>query len=121
MRNLSLSDHACPQSVFGMNVKEINPGSLETLVRYVWVTIVLTLITVYVVVTLQAHTSFHEPGDGLQKRAAWPILLIWKILPEKVKGNVKVWKKHRVEMWKHRVEMWKKNRRARKGEDPEAE
>jgi hypothetical protein len=111
MPNLSLSDHTCPQSVFGMNVKEINPGSLETLVRYIWVTIVLTLITVYVVITLQAHTSFHEPGAGLQKRAAWPILLI---LPEKVKGNVKVWKKHR-------VEMWKKNRRARKGEDPEAE
>jgi hypothetical protein len=64
-----------------MNVKEINPGSLETLVRYIWVTIVLTLITVYVVVTLQAHTSFHEPGAGLQGRAAWPILLIWKILP----------------------------------------
>ncbi|KAJ8586915.1 hypothetical protein M405DRAFT_883015 [Rhizopogon salebrosus TDB-379] len=75
-------------SVFGMNVKEINPGSLETLVRYVWVTIVLTLITVYVVVTLQAHTSFHEPGAGLQRRAAWPILFIWKMLPEKVKEPV---------------------------------
>jgi hypothetical protein len=89
MPNLSLSDHICPQSVFGMNVKEINPGSLETLVRYIWVTIVLTLLTVYVVVTLQTHTSFHEPGAKLQKRAAWPILLIWNILPEKVKMPVR--------------------------------
>ncbi|OAX32053.1 hypothetical protein K503DRAFT_852217 [Rhizopogon vinicolor AM-OR11-026] len=52
-------------SVFGMNVKEINPGSLETTVRYMQITIALTAFTFYVVVTLQTHTSFHERGATL--------------------------------------------------------
>ncbi|OAX31584.1 hypothetical protein K503DRAFT_805956 [Rhizopogon vinicolor AM-OR11-026] len=67
-------------SVFGMNVKEINPDSLETLVRYVQITIALTAVTFYVVVTLQTHTSFHERGATLYKRAVWPIILPGKIL-----------------------------------------
>ncbi|OJA16735.1 hypothetical protein AZE42_07557 [Rhizopogon vesiculosus] len=67
-------------SVFGMNVKEINPGSLETLVRYIQITIALTALTFYVVVTLQTHTSFHERGAPLHKRAAWPVILPQKIL-----------------------------------------
>jgi len=63
-------------SIFGMNVMEINPGSLETVDRYVEVTIALTVLTFYIVVTLQTHTSFHEKGATLRRRAAWPILLL---------------------------------------------
>jgi len=57
-----------------MNVSEINPGSLETLAHYVETTICLTLFTVYIVVTLQSHSTIHAPGATLPQRAAWPIL-----------------------------------------------
>ncbi|OJA16734.1 hypothetical protein AZE42_07555 [Rhizopogon vesiculosus] len=67
-------------SVFGMNVREISPGTLGTIGLYAQITIALTAFTFYVVVMLQTHTSFHERGAPLRKRAAWPILLPWKIL-----------------------------------------
>ncbi|KAG1888186.1 hypothetical protein F4604DRAFT_1877351 [Suillus subluteus] len=37
-------------SVFGMNVREINPGSLETIARYVWVSLLLTFVTTWIVI-----------------------------------------------------------------------
>jgi len=57
-----------------MNVREINPGTLWTLGHYVEVTIAVTVLAFYIVVTLQ--TSFHEKGATLQRRATWPILLL---------------------------------------------
>ncbi|KAG1736667.1 uncharacterized protein EDB91DRAFT_1055551, partial [Suillus paluster] len=67
-------------SVFGMNVSEINPGSLETIPHYVETTISLTLLTVYIVVTLQTHSSFHEKDATFLQRAAWPVLSLRKIV-----------------------------------------
>jgi len=61
-----------------MNVVEINTGSLETLNHYVEATIALTAFTCYIAVTLQTHTAFHERGAKLQRRAAWPILVLWR-------------------------------------------
>ncbi|OJA15002.1 hypothetical protein AZE42_07800 [Rhizopogon vesiculosus] len=72
-------------SIFGMNVKEINPGTLGTIVLYAEVTIALTAFIFYVVVTLQTHTSFHKHGASLWKRAVWPI-----ILPGRLWGKLKV-------------------------------
>jgi len=60
-----------------MNVVEINTGSLETLSHYVETTIPLTAFIFYIVVTVQRHTAFHEKGAKWQRRAAWPILLLW--------------------------------------------
>jgi len=57
---------------------EMRPGMLWTINRYVEVTIALTVFTFYIVVTLQTHTAFHEKGAKLQRRAAWPILLLWR-------------------------------------------
>ncbi|KAG1736662.1 uncharacterized protein EDB91DRAFT_1142013, partial [Suillus paluster] len=51
---------AMKQSVFGMNVAEINPGTLATIPQYVETTISLTLLTVYIIITLQTHSSFHK-------------------------------------------------------------
>jgi len=65
---------------------EINPGSLETLNRYIQVTVALTALTFYVVVTLQMHTSFHEKDARLPRRAAWPILLPWSGVQRMWKG-----------------------------------
>jgi len=61
-----------------MNVMEMKPRVLETINRYVEVTVALTVFTFYIVVTLQTHTSLHEKGAKLQSRAAWPILLLWR-------------------------------------------
>ncbi|KAG1896166.1 uncharacterized protein F5891DRAFT_1193400 [Suillus fuscotomentosus] len=67
-------------SVFGMNVVEFNSGSLQTLGRYVEVTVSLTLFTIYTVVTLQTYSSFHDHNAPFLRRAVWPILTLWKIV-----------------------------------------
>ena len=65
---------------------EINPGSLETLAHYVEITISLTLLTVYIVVTLQKHTSFHAENAEFHERAAWPYLFLRRRIQEKMKN-----------------------------------
>ncbi|KAG1736655.1 uncharacterized protein EDB91DRAFT_1142006 [Suillus paluster] len=67
-------------SVFGMNVAEINPTSLETIPHYVETTISLTLLTVYIVITLQTHSSFHKDNATFLQRAAWPVLSLRRIV-----------------------------------------
>jgi len=57
-----------------VNVVEINPSSLATLAHYVETTISFTLIIVYVIITHQTHTSFHEENAKFNQRAAWPYL-----------------------------------------------
>jgi len=60
-------------SVFGMNVIEINPGTLETLAVYIESTIILTLITSWVMIALQDYSSFHPGGRNIIQRVAWPV------------------------------------------------
>ncbi|KAG0707781.1 hypothetical protein DFH29DRAFT_597534 [Suillus ampliporus] len=67
-------------SVFGMNVAEINPGTLQTLAHYVETTISLTLLTIYIVITLQTHNSFHEKNATFLQRAVWPVLSIRRVM-----------------------------------------
>ncbi|KAG1837319.1 hypothetical protein DFJ58DRAFT_669005 [Suillus subalutaceus] len=67
-------------SVFGMNVMQFNQGSLQTLDRYVESTISLTAFTIYIVITLQTHSSFHEHNAPILRRAIWPVLTLWKIV-----------------------------------------
>ena len=57
-----------------MNVTEINPSSLKTLAVYVESTVVLTLITAWVMIALQDYSSFHPGGRNIMQRIAWPIL-----------------------------------------------
>jgi hypothetical protein len=67
-------------SVFGMNVIQFNQGSLLTLDRYVESTISLTLFTIYIVITLQTHSSFHDRNAPFLRRAAWPVLTLRRIV-----------------------------------------
>ncbi|EGO22793.1 hypothetical protein SERLADRAFT_439555 [Serpula lacrymans var. lacrymans S7.9] len=62
-------------TVFGMNVKEINSGSYETLAHYAITTVLLTLTTVWIVVALQSASHFHGPGPdkGVWIRLCWPV------------------------------------------------
>jgi len=62
-----------------MNVGEINPGTRETLPRYALTTIVLTLVTIYVVITLQPYSSIHKEKATFGERAVWPILLLRRL------------------------------------------
>jgi Mg2+ and Co2+ transporter CorA len=63
-------------SVFGMNVREIAPGTLETITRYVWVTLTLTSITTWIVIALQSYSTIHKPGASMWQRAAWPAFFL---------------------------------------------
>jgi len=69
-----------------MNVVEINPSSLATLAHYVETTISFTLLTVYVVITFQTQTSFHEENAKFYERAAWPYLFLRRWILEKRTG-----------------------------------
>ncbi|KAG1883345.1 hypothetical protein F4604DRAFT_1920551 [Suillus subluteus] len=67
-------------SVFGMNVEEFSSGGYQTLAHYLEVTLSLTLFTIYVVITLQAQSSFHAPDAPFLQRTVWPVLTLWKIV-----------------------------------------
>ena len=79
-----------------MNVAEMNPGTAQTLPRYVETTIVLTLVTIYVVITLQPYSSIHKENATFGERAVWPILLLRrltrakKVLVKEGSGSVEV-------------------------------
>ena len=71
-----------------MNIRETVPGTLQTLDRYVEVTVSLTVFTAYIVVTLQPYSSFHRKQATFMERAAWPILFVWTWMQTKA-GRVK--------------------------------
>ena len=56
-----------------MNVVEINPGTYETLASYVKSTIILMIVTAWVVIALQDPSFFHPGGRHIVRRIAWPI------------------------------------------------
>ncbi|KAF5350620.1 hypothetical protein D9756_008755 [Leucocoprinus leucothites] len=61
-------------AVFGMNVKEIDPSTKETLPRYVGVALGLTLITIWIIIAFQSQYLLPE-GYSFLRRLGWPILL----------------------------------------------
>ncbi|KAF8553819.1 hypothetical protein OG21DRAFT_1522884 [Imleria badia] len=67
-------------SVFGMNVAEINPGTLESLASYVESTVILTAVTIWVVVALQEHSTFHPGRSSVLKRIAWPAFYAYDMI-----------------------------------------
>jgi len=65
--------------VFGMNVKEINSGSLESLAHYAEAAVIMTLITIWVVVALQKYSPLHATeGDRFWRRVAWPGYFVYR-------------------------------------------
>ena len=77
-----------------MNVAEINPGTLETLGSYVISTVILTVITAWVVVALQDHSSFHDGKKDWVKRVAWPIFYMRKLM-QRLMAMIKTWRDRR--------------------------
>ncbi|KAG2346989.1 hypothetical protein BDR05DRAFT_905609 [Suillus weaverae] len=74
-------------SVFGMHVREIVPGTLETISRYVWVTLLMTSVTTWIVITLQPYSTIHKPGAGMWRRVAWPVFFFPDKIMEYFKGK----------------------------------
>lgn len=56
-----------------MNVGEINPGTKETLSHYAEATVILTVVTAWLVIALQTESSFWPKGSRLPRRLSWPI------------------------------------------------
>ncbi|KDR77304.1 hypothetical protein GALMADRAFT_246652 [Galerina marginata CBS 339.88] len=68
--------------VFGMNVNEINPGTLGTMGRYVEIAIPLTLITAWIIIAFQSKYIF--PDDtGFMKRLGWPAYLVINMMKKR--------------------------------------
>lgn len=64
------------QAVFGMNVREINAGGLETITNYAGVSVAFTVLTAWLVIAFQSQSPFHDQGAGFWKRIAWPCLYV---------------------------------------------
>ncbi|KAL4080150.1 hypothetical protein V8B97DRAFT_701047 [Scleroderma yunnanense] len=76
--------------VFGMNVREFvgQPGVdyPATLPRYAAVTLSLTCIVSWVLIALQAHSSFHPPGCSRLRKWGWPVFYVWERFLRPKKG-----------------------------------
>ncbi|KAL4068577.1 hypothetical protein V8B97DRAFT_848741 [Scleroderma yunnanense] len=81
-------------SVFGMNVAEINPGTKENLAHFAEATVALTVLTAWLVIALQLHSSFWPPGSGLVRRLAWPIFFT----ADRIRDNIRARRRNNVLM-----------------------
>jgi len=59
--------------IFGMNVKEINPGTYGTVMHYAESTLLLTFVTVWIVMALRSRHRAILP------RLLWPITLLYTV------------------------------------------
>ncbi|KAH7925847.1 hypothetical protein BV22DRAFT_404743 [Leucogyrophana mollusca] len=77
--------------VFGMNVKEINPGSFETLTHYIEASIALTLLTAWLVVAGQSKSPLHEREDSefWTCRLWWPVLFLRRKMRRRKDANIR--------------------------------
>lgn len=62
-------------TVFGMNVQEINPGSLGKLSVYIGTAVAMTACTAWVILAFQSKHKF-PPRTPLWRRLAWPYVLL---------------------------------------------
>jgi len=61
--------------IFGMNVMELNPGTLGTLGHYIAATLPLTFVTIWIIVAFQSRFVLRE-NEAMWKKLLWPIALI---------------------------------------------
>lgn len=65
-----------------MNVVEINPGTKGTVSQYIAFTLVLTIVTAWLIIAFQQKYVF-PPGTSIIKRLAWPFFLIHRLISRK--------------------------------------
>jgi hypothetical protein len=67
------------QAFFGMNVREISPGTKGTLPHYIGAALAMTLATIWIIVAF--HSQYVLPkGYSFFKRLFWPVLLLLRWL-----------------------------------------
>ena len=78
------TDNHFIQGVFGMNIEEINPGTLGTLPHYFATTIPLTVLTTWIIVALQGKWNEAE-GDNISiwEQLKWPVKLLQQLIKKK--------------------------------------
>ncbi|KAF9559802.1 hypothetical protein CPC08DRAFT_723702 [Agrocybe pediades] len=74
-------------SVFGMNVKEITPGTNGTLVHYVVAALPFTLLTIWIIIAFQSKYIFQD-NCTFWMRLGWPYLLIVHAYNKTTKSRV---------------------------------
>lgn len=65
--------------IFGMNINEINPGTLGSLPHYMAVAVPLTIVTIWVIIAFQSKYLF-EDDTPIWTRFAWPFFLAKRML-----------------------------------------
>lgn len=62
------------KGIFGMNAKEINPGTNGTLPLFVALAAPLTVVTIWVIIAFQSQYLLQN--QTFMERLAWPVLLL---------------------------------------------
>lgn len=65
-----------------MNIHEINPGTLGSLLHYMAVAIPLTIATIWIIIAFQSKYLFDE-DVSMWRRFAWPFFLARRMLWKK--------------------------------------
>ncbi|KAG6841075.1 hypothetical protein C0991_002168 [Blastosporella zonata] len=80
--------------IFGMNVQEINPGTLGTITHYLATAIPMTILTFWVVIAFQFRPQRNEQGEEdpsalrqVLARMGWPVVLAREFLEEKAESK----------------------------------
>lgn len=72
-----------------MNVTEMSPLTTGSLIRYVEVTVGLTVLTSWVAIALQQESSLLPEDKKIWKRALWPVFYAFSLISTAVKKGLK--------------------------------
>jgi hypothetical protein len=78
---------AIRQAIFGMNVTEINTGSVVNLARYFELAVPLTAVTVWVVVSLQSKARLGDPEATMWSQMWWPFIAVMDLFRPLMRGR----------------------------------
>jgi len=67
-------------AVFGMNVTEINTGSVVNLARYVELALPLTAVTIWIIISLQSKTYLDDANPSMWSQMWWPLTAVRDLL-----------------------------------------
>ncbi|KAF8584986.1 hypothetical protein K439DRAFT_1616330 [Ramaria rubella] len=73
--------------IFGMNIKEINPGTLGSLAHYFETALPLTIVTIWVIVAYQGKWHEGEGDMSIWMRLMWPIMYVRRLLDGRQEGG----------------------------------
>ena len=82
-----------------MNVREINPGTLETLVHYVEVAVGLTVLTSWLAIALQTESSFHPQGCNTWNRVLWPAFYAYDLISTTIRQGLELTERRQVSVF----------------------